>query len=271
MAQETPTNKDSSRPPRPLCRFFVVSASGIGTCRYGENCSFSHELPEGGIEEARKLIPCPFFARGTCKYGKFCQLRHDTVDNIPASGKGKQDDGLTCGICLEVVSRPGRCNSRFGLLSFCDHIFCFECLMEWRKEGSKEVVGRRSCPTCRKHSHYVVPSSVFAMGKEKEELVTNYKAKLAIIPCKKFNGRLGSCPFGKDCFYMHMDEDGEDIKLQDKSMKELYDEQSSRRRRRQSYNHRYSGDINLLNSFLLMLDLYASDMFDEDAYDSGDS
>jgi len=239
----------SSSDNRPLCRFFVLGSN----CRYGDRCSFSHVLPEGGVDEARKQIPCPFFAQGTCRYGDFCQLRHDKCEIIssPNDSNTQEEDALTCGICLECINKGVQNNKKFGLLSCCDHVFCFTCLMEWRKEGSKEAEDRRCCPTCRKHSNYVVPSNEFAIGEEKQKIAAMYKAKLAIIPCKKFDGILGSCPFGKDCFYMHVDEDGRDIKFQDKSMKELHEEQISRRN--SHHENYYSDDV--IDSLFLMLDL----------------
>jgi E3 ubiquitin-protein ligase makorin len=238
------------------------------------------------LEQARKEIPCPFFAKGYCKYGGFCQLRHDENDLVVAPTRSEEEEeeesqqNYTCGICLEDVTKMGH---KFGLLSCCNHMFCFECLMEWRKQGSKEAEDRRSCPTCRKHSDYVVPSPVFAFTRDgKDRIVKDYKRKLSNIPCKHFVvGKLGSCPFGRDCFYAHLSADtGEDIKLLDDSMEDLQEERRRRRRRRQrrrgtsTTTSHLDEEVEMINSFLFLLDLYSSGMaraiYLEEGYSSED-
>merc|ERR1712086_1219817 len=102
---------------------------------------------------------------------------------------GKED--AVCGICLENVQTMKR---NFGVLSCCNHTFCFSCLMEWRTEGSKEVTSLRVCPTCRKASDYVVPSPTMpSNNEEKEQILVGYKAHCGTIPCKHFEiGKPGS-------------------------------------------------------------------------------
>ncbi len=300
---------------RPLCRFYVLHK---GHCRHGLDCTYSHVIPEGmSWEEAKQLVPCPFFGRGNCRYGDFCQLRHDTQDLVTyckecavaspsvedataaattSSAHDAKDETVICGICLEEFTNhdtnKNKRNRRFGLLSCCNHAFCFDCLMEWRKEGSQDASDRRSCPTCRKHSDYVVPSPTFPSSTEqKESFVQEYKDKLAVIPCRRFQEtyRLGSCPFGSDCFYAHLDASGNDVKALDQSMEELFREreriQESRRRRRQR-DARMSflgvvesnmDDIDVLMSFFRLLHVYGyqgahelhrSD--DDEVFDNGD-
>ena len=56
--------------------------------------------------------------------------------------------------------------------------------------------------------------------------------KLAMIPCKRWvTGKLGSCPFGRDCFYAHHDENGKDCKPLDKTRAELKQEINEAERR----------------------------------------
>eukprot|EP00527_Entomoneis_sp_CCMP2396_P003012 CAMPEP_0198155108 /NCGR_PEP_ID=MMETSP1443-20131203/68966_1 /TAXON_ID=186043 /ORGANISM="Entomoneis sp., Strain CCMP2396" /LENGTH=349 /DNA_ID=CAMNT_0043821849 /DNA_START=106 /DNA_END=1155 /DNA_ORIENTATION=+ len=266
---------------RLLCRFFFLQ----GNCRYKDQCAYSHTLPEGlDIMEARQHIPCPYFARGNCRYGECCELRHDPLDlnkNKPPPTTAKKlaaagpavarsspasaddDHAAICGICLEDVTQAGH---KFGLLSCCEHTFCFECLMEWRKEGSSEAQDRRSCPTCRKKSNYVVPSTVLAETiEEKDRIVQEYQTRLSHIPCKRFDETLGSCPYGKDCFYAHIDDTGKDCKPQDLSMQQLYEQRqrkhrssasgSSSRQGRQSATS-LQNEIDLITRMLL-LDMYA--------------
>lgn len=284
-------------PVEPLCRFYVLHK---GNCHFGSECTYSHDLPDGmKWEEAKMLVPCPFYARGDCRYGEYCQLRHDPNDLIAmpcanaselparASDNSKElaitcddeveetEEALTCGICLEDLPNGGddyrRKRRKFGLLSCCDHSFCIDCLMEWRQEGSQDASDRRCCPTCRKHSDYVVPSRLFPSSpNHKARIVQDYKDKLSVIPCRRFQQtqELGSCRFGSDCFYAHIDENGEDMKALDKSMEELARERQrfqEERRRREQQDFRTSllgatestmEDIDLLLSFLRLLDLY---------------
>jgi hypothetical protein len=335
----------------PLCRFFVLHK---GNCRYGDDCAYSHELPDGASWEsaAKTLVPCPFFARGECRYGAYCQLRHDEEEPPPQAVKEQpqqqqssstaityhsptadkvEPDIITCGICLEDhlqgggdgettpyspnyneiknKSKEHKTNSnknKFGLLSCCNHAFCFDCLMEWRKEGSQDATDRRSCPTCRKHSDYVVPSRIFPdSAPQKESIVQDYKDKLAVIPCRRFQqqrsntsnrsttrGRgTSSCPFGSDCFYAHLNENGDDVKALGRSMEEIRRDreraQEERRQRRQrEFRTSLLGlaestveDIDIMLSFLRLLDLYGyqsvqevywSDEDDEDDDDISD-
>ncbi|KAL3810232.1 hypothetical protein ACHAXA_003029 [Cyclostephanos tholiformis] len=231
--------------PRPFCRFFFQN----GQCRNGDACRFSHDT--GGSctrEMALKTIPCPYYASGSCRYGEYCELLHPNDDGGDDRGGGEvdddDDDGGTrvCGICLE----PPR---SYGILSCCDHAFCYSCLMEWRKEGSSDVTSRRVCPTCRMSSDYVVPSPYMpADSDEKERLLREYRDRCSTIPCKKFElGRLGSCPFGRDCFYAHTSRDGKDIKSRDKSMQQLYE---TRQRER---NDRDTRDIEHITDMLMMM------------------
>ena len=123
---------------KPLCRFHLLDSH----CRNGDECYFSHELPDNTtVQDARKQIPCRFFQQGNCRYGENCCFGHE----VPSANiLDNEEDALTCGICLESVPSSGR---KFGLLSNCDHVFCFDCLMNWRKEGSTEAEDRRVCPT----------------------------------------------------------------------------------------------------------------------------
>ena len=226
---------------RPLCQFYVRN----GTCRNDTSCRFSHDLGNLTRTQALKTIPCPYFQKGLCRFGENCELKHEEpappafATSAGANDSPSQND--CCGICLEPCER-------FGILSCCNHVFCFSCIMEWRTEGSEEVSSRRVCPTCRKESDYVVPSHTLPKTEqEKLELLRNYKERLAQIPCRNWEGELGSCPFGRDCFYAHLDDDGKDIKDQDRSMQQLYEE---RQRHRDSRREGY--DMEMIEQLILM-------------------
>lgn len=224
-----------------LCRFFQN-----GHCRNGDACRFSHHTPNNLTrEEALKTIPCPYFASGTCRFGESCALQHQEI-------RKNDDCDAICGICLDNVQDAKR---NFGLLSCCSHPFCFSCVMEWRTEGSREVASRRVCPTCRKASDYVVPSQFMPTNDaEKEQIILNYKAHCATIPCKRFEvGILGSCSFGSDCFYAHLNSKGVDIKSRDKTMQELYEERQ--RGRHEQHEFERERAMEYMAEMIMMLGL----------------
>jgi hypothetical protein len=145
---------------------------------------------------------------------------HLNKDDQLKEEQPSNEEDEPCGICLEPIQK-------YGLLSSCPHTFCFTCIMEWR---SSKVSSRRVCPTCRKVSNYVMPSNTYPKSNdEKENLLKGYKRRMASRPCKKWTGELGSCPFGRDCFYSHCDANGVDIKGRDRSMQELYEERERNR------------------------------------------
>ena len=118
----------------------------------------------------------------------------------------KESEGKECGICLEIVLAKG---NQFGVLSGCNHVFCLNCIREWRSVEELDKTVKRSCPLCRCESHLVVPSSYLpADDDEKVQLVEGYKARLGKIPCKHFKEGSGECPFGTSCFYEHRFRDG---------------------------------------------------------------
>jgi hypothetical protein len=294
-----------------LCRQFALR----GTCRYKNDCHYSHLLPDDCADwnEACQRIPCPHYGRGICRYGTICRLAHcqDTYDSRsqqcsyhPESLLGSTDHGLMsrsgtdivdvkkaaatatattaiteednstgeeiiCGICLEPLGQTKNNEGsikhnrkKFGLLSSCDHIFCVQCLRTWRQQKKEALneerdirptddesgsVTVRACPACRQPSDFIVPSDRFCVGQEKEQVVSAYKARLSCTPCKRFNGKLGSCPFGKDCFYAHWD-GKENMKKFDKTKQELWQEKAGKQRlkaqrRRLQHHHLHFPDM----------------------------
>lgn len=268
------TRNGKAAPPTttPVCHFFALN----GSCRNGDSCAFSHNVTPG---DTRSVV-CSFFRKGSCRYGDSCRFRHDdglenaasfldddspAVPSATAAAAGgvcqscnddsatqqddnddDDDDELICGICMEHPTK-------FGLLSGCDHVFCFECLMEWRSSSSSSSSGGggehhlnntmeqkslvKVCPVCRTHSDYVLSSFSHAKtGNGKEDLMMAHKLRLSQISCKRFTiGDLGSCPFGRDCFYKHLDEYGDDIKHLDQSKQDIQEELERRKRRRQRH------------------------------------
>ena len=139
------------------------------------------------------------------------------------------DHSNLCNICLENVVSNGK---RFGLFPSCEHTFCLDCVRTWRQQGRREdgeavsnATEAMKCPVCRAKVDFIIPSKDFLTGEAKDRAIASYIAKVADIPCKNFSGVVGSCRFGKDCFYAHLGPDGEDLKPVDIERKS-----SSRRR-----------------------------------------
>ncbi|PGH11023.1 hypothetical protein AJ80_07299 [Polytolypa hystricis UAMH7299] len=155
------------------------------------------------LREPRQLLPpgqvdCKWWKKGYCFRGTDCYFRHDPavagVDKpgAHAAAMSRQPSSTSpststpspaaadpppavareqCGICLEVPTT-------YGLLVHCDHVFCLECIRNWRSsstgsnnnnsngfdlsepnEASKMTT--KKCPLCRVKSDFIVPSSVF--------------------------------------------------------------------------------------------------------------
>lgn len=132
------------------------------------------------------------------------------------------DDGSTvCGICLENVVEKGR---RFALFSNCIHPFCYECARSWHRDNQYRNSLKsngfdvecqliyHSCPVCRIESEFIFPSRDYKTGPDKEAFIALYKQERLGRPCKFFKGEIGTCPFGKECFYAHLSPEGKDLK-----------------------------------------------------------
>lgn len=206
---------------RPLCRFFAM-----GTCKFGTDCSFSHAILTEKLDEERKQIPCAWFHKKKCRFGSRCCFSHDATVGVGDSSEINQDNAsktteeahpstntttssdarneeFNCGICFENVVRLGK---RFGLLSSCKHCFCIDCLREWRSSTRKmkqDISVTQSCPTCRVTSSFVVASKDFVVGPEKDTLLQRYKKEMEAMPCRNFDGSIGSCHM-VEVVFMHI-------------------------------------------------------------------
>uniref|UniRef100_A0A6B2LHD8 RING-type E3 ubiquitin transferase n=1 Tax=Arcella intermedia TaxID=1963864 RepID=A0A6B2LHD8_9EUKA len=111
----------------------------------------------------------------------------------------EQSKLFKCEICKNNVFES---NNRFGLLTECSHCFCLQCIKDWRSETQKS-----ECPVCNIVSHFVVPSNIMVTDKKRKNyIIQNYKEKMRQIPCKYFDGGKGTCKFGTNCHYSHIDE-----------------------------------------------------------------
>ena len=180
-----------------------------------------------------KTIPCTFFARGRCRFGDRCRFMHGTatttdepleplddvkiaavtLPNEPIFTNENPETELSCCICFETVSAAN--NKSFGLVSGCDHSFCLSCLREWRYSKSNASDATKQCPVCRVAINYVVPCTSFLTGDEKEQFIKSHFEKMSQKPCKHFKAERGTCPFGQECYFAHLGQNGEDMKPTD--------------------------------------------------------
>ncbi|KAG0288555.1 hypothetical protein BGZ96_007715 [Linnemannia gamsii] len=210
----------STRP----CRFFLQ-----GTCRNGADCHFYHE---GFSGISRNLLT------GDSGMSFPTSVEHnDAMTTLEDHGKSDEDENEDnkCAICFEVPST-------FGLLASCNHAFCLTCIRTWRSKDIEQDMRSseqdrtsvtKACPNCRTQSLFVVPSSYFpSTPEQKEAIIQNYKVVSARRPCKYFkeSGERHWCPFGDDCFFAHLDAQGERCKVNPQSNPRL-----NRRRDRSSF------------------------------------
>jgi len=111
--------------------------------------------------------------------------------------------------------------TQYGLLTDCSHVFCLPCLKSWRDphQISLDIVDsgvHKQCPMCRIVSRYIIPSSIFYKSGDpmKEVVIERYKSSMKKVNCRYFEASPPGrryCPFGKDCFYRHVDENGQEF------------------------------------------------------------
>lgn len=187
---------------RGICKYYNTPRG----CFNGDNCKFKHG-------EHEKLTPydmsksCRYFAAGYCKRGEKCWFTHVS----PAKPPTDSGESLICAICMEEPAT-------FGLLVDCSHVFCIACIRNWRGQESMAddfqlSYVHKKCPYCRTPSKFVVPSSHFYPKDHPGKAITieRYKASLQRVPCKYFIASTPGhryCPFGRDCMYQHLNEDG---------------------------------------------------------------
>ena len=71
-----------------------------------------------------------------------------------------------CSLCFQKIKK-------YGLLSNCNDIFCYNCIQEWRKEAilknKRELF--RKCPICGIESYFLIKSNKFIYGEEKKKRI----------------------------------------------------------------------------------------------------
>ncbi|KAF8631909.1 hypothetical protein AX15_002166 [Amanita polypyramis BW_CC] len=216
-------NRPRTSKPRGICKYYKTARG----CFANDTCKFLHndpsststsqpESPNGCVSPQVVLTPydstktCRYFSNGYCKRGADCWFRHVIKNTYPSASEAEEEE-LLCSICLE---KP----VTFGLLGGCNHVFCVQCIRQWRDPETKSgdlatSSNTKKCPMCRSPSRFITPSSRFwKEGEEgKAKVVLAYKESMSRVPCRYFQEtkkKKPFCPFGKDCFYQHINDDG---------------------------------------------------------------
>ncbi|CAG0894195.1 unnamed protein product, partial [Darwinula stevensoni] len=179
----------------------------MGECKFGNDCVYLHgDMCEYcGIS---CLHPTDVIQRKN--HLKECLEQHEA--DMEHSFLIAQSQNKCCGICMESVLEKPVKEARFGILPNCNHVFCLQCIRQWRRSRQFENKVIRACPECRTKSDFVCPSRIWIEDPEKKKkLIDEYKNGMNQKHCKYFKQGRGDCPFGNKCFYLHQLPDGEII------------------------------------------------------------
>nr|XP_040049179.1 makorin, ring finger protein, 4 isoform X3 [Gasterosteus aculeatus aculeatus] len=131
------------------------------------------------------------------------------VAAFSTQGNGKEmetflrSENVTCGICMDkVYEKTDPRNHVFGILPNCNHSFCLQCIMTWRKTKDLGPDVVKSCPQCRVRSAFYVPHKQWVEGHAKERVVAAFKDKFSKKRCSYYT-RYRCCPFKTECLYWH--------------------------------------------------------------------
>ncbi|XP_026223695.1 makorin, ring finger protein, 4 isoform X2 [Anabas testudineus] len=126
-----------------------------------------------------------------------------TLGRVEETEAFLQSKNVTCGICMDkVYEKTDPRNHVFGILPNCNHSFCLQCIMTWRKTRDLGPDVVKSCPQCRVKSAFYVPNKLWVEGQEKESVVAAFKEKFSKKSCSYYS-RYRCCPFKADCLYRH--------------------------------------------------------------------
>ena len=81
--------------------------------------------------------------------------RNGQAEAAPADEDLKRGQDIDCSICREVIYEKGNEIDRyFGILTHCDHTFCYNCISRWRQQ----II---TCPVCRAPSALAIKNKVW--------------------------------------------------------------------------------------------------------------
>lgn len=226
-----------------LSRFYCKHLQEYGRCQFNRNCIFNHNAPPRSYSIPDNV--CVYHLKNKCikQNCNFLhisptelleQLRvltgleerlTDLNINEPTTSSSKYSNNRSpyktgprfspsefkaatklseekvCGICMEDVKG----DKRFGLLEKCNHVYCYECIMTWRKTKNS-TIGEdttKSCPECRVTSLYVIPSRYYAIDDVKKRIIEQYKTNRKDTLCKFEKNGVNNCRFKDSCFFKH--------------------------------------------------------------------
>ncbi|KAK6016204.1 hypothetical protein OSTOST_18316 [Ostertagia ostertagi] len=152
----------------PLCPYFEV-----GECT-NEQCQFVHGLV---CDMCSRACIHPYDEKQQKQHFAECLKQHElAMEQAFAEAKSI---GKCCGICMENIMEKAL---RFGILEGCRHCFCLDCIREWRRNQTFETDVVRSCPECRQHSNFVIPSTLWGLKMTRRSV---YCAKCTAITCHR--------------------------------------------------------------------------------------
>uniref|UniRef100_A0A914EP92 RING-type E3 ubiquitin transferase n=1 Tax=Acrobeloides nanus TaxID=290746 RepID=A0A914EP92_9BILA len=182
----------------PLCPYYEM-----GFCVSGDECQFIHGMM---CDMCGRMVLHPYNEDQRKEHHRSCLAEHEkAMEEAFAEARSAEKQ---CGICMEKIVEK---NLRFGILQNCKHCFCLACIRNWRKSTTSfEAKTVRSCPECRIHSDYIIPSSLWVEDQdEKNRLTGAYRENMKQKQCKYMkSGQIDDCPFGNKCFYKHQLPDG---------------------------------------------------------------
>ncbi|KAF9777287.1 hypothetical protein BJ322DRAFT_730510 [Thelephora terrestris] len=188
--------RPSTSKPRGICKYYETPRG----CFAGKDCKF----PTGRTRNSRRTI----------------RIRH-----AGTTGLGIANAGIDAGFCTSMDPKglvyPAPTRSALSamtdrsLTASC-HVLCVQCIRQWRHPNNRTDDAETtniSCPYCRVPSFFVTPSSQFYPKDHprRAEIVAQYKASMARVPCRHFQNSPPNrrhCPFGRKCFYQHLNADG---------------------------------------------------------------
>lgn len=184
------SSTDTERPRREaLCAYYISS----GKCPYTPYCNLVH---------GQKCEHCNL----RCLHPNNSMLRTQHLKACPGLKTELQEihARYDCSICKEEIYTKKR---KFGMLPYCNHVFCKDCICSWRQSQTPQLdtiskKSRLKCPVCRVTGLFVIPTDWWpSTPEQKWEIIEQFKAQRANIKCKHF--LKGSCPFQTDCLYKH--------------------------------------------------------------------
>ena len=118
--------------------------------------------------------------------------RNGQAEEAPADEDLNRGQDIDCGICREVIfEKDNEIERYFGILTHCDHTFCYDCIARWRQQ----II---TCPVCRTPSALAIKNKVWwdADKSPAEKLAVVQKHFQCFGPQTSIPGRQSTTPSG---------------------------------------------------------------------------